>query len=248
MTTMHKTTSVLMGLILMSALVGVALAQGECSPSNPCADNKCCSQFGFCGCGDPYCGEGCIDNCNGCRRGNAHTMLTGIGECSPSNPCQDDKCCSQFGFCGCGEKYCEEGCIYNCNGCNGRLADSSSQATYYTKYLPTSCYGNDASQIPRDKLFAAVSTDVFGNKEACGAYYEITCKGATSGGSNPCKQNPTVKVKVVDLCPGCNKNSFDLSKEAFSKIADLDAGRINISVKRVSKYHKSREETITQVV
>jgi expansin (peptidoglycan-binding protein) len=73
---------------------------------------------------------------------------------------------------------------------------------------------------------------VFGNREACGTYYEITCKGATSGGGNACKQNPTVKVMVVDLCPGCNKNSFDLSKEAFSKIADLDAGRINISAKR----------------
>jgi hypothetical protein len=301
MTTMHKTTSVLTGLILMSALVGVALAQGECSTSNPCAGGQCCSQFGFCGCSEAYCGQGCIDNCNGCdgRRENAHTMLTdgecstsnpcqggqccsqfgfcgcseaycgqgcidncngcdgrrknahtmlSDGECSTSNPCQGGQCCSQFGFCGCSDAYCGQGCIDNCNGCDGRLADSSSQATYYTTYVPSSCYGFDTSKFPPGNLIAAASTDVFGNREACGTYYEITCKGATSGGGNACKQNPTVKVMVVDLCPGCNKNSFDLSKEAFSKIADLDAGRINISAKRVSKYHKTREETITEVV
>lgn len=81
-------------------------------------------------------------------------------------------------------------------------------------------------------MIAAASTDVFANRAACGTFYEITCKGAASGGRNPCSKNPTVKVMVVDLCPGCHKNSFDLSREAFSKIADLDAGRINISAKR----------------
>lgn len=243
----------LMGLILMGAVAGVAVAEGECSKSNPCKGGECCSQFGFCGCTERYCGAGCIDNCNGCagRRENAHTLLNpNEGECSKSNPCKGGECCSQFGFCGCTEPYCGAGCIDNCNGCssNRALTADSGQATYYTTYVPSSCYGFDTKPFPAGNMIAAASSDVFGNRAACGTYYEITCKGAASGGRNPCKKNPTVKVMVVDLCPGCNKNSFDLSQEAFSKIADLDAGRINISAKRVSKYHKTNEEDIVEVV
>jgi expansin (peptidoglycan-binding protein) len=41
-----------------------------------------------------------------------------------------------------------------------------------------------------------------------------------------------VRVKVVDLCPGCHQNSFDLSQQAFAKIANLNAGRLTISARK----------------
>ena len=90
-------------------------------------------------------------------------------------------------------------------------------ATYYTVYTPSSCYGND----DQGTMIAAVSSDIFQNKGACGKMYRVTCTGANCRGGS-------VTVKVVDLCPGCSANGFDLSQEAFSAIADPSAGRISI--------------------
>ncbi|KAG0619449.1 hypothetical protein M758_4G141100 [Ceratodon purpureus] len=52
--------------ILLSCVL-VVMADGECSRNQPCPDPKnCCSKFGFCGQGDPYCGEGCTGGpCSG---------------------------------------------------------------------------------------------------------------------------------------------------------------------------------------
>ncbi|XP_002962308.2 EG45-like domain containing protein [Selaginella moellendorffii] len=116
----------------------------------------------------------------------------------------------------------------------------SGQATFYSPYVPSSCYGFDTSKFPPGNLIAAASKDLFRNKALCGAYFEITCKGAVSG-SGGCSRTPTVKVRVVDLCPGCHANSFDLSIEAFSRIAKLDVGRIKITSRRVSGVGEEEE-------
>jgi aspartokinase-like uncharacterized kinase len=50
-----------------------------------------------------------------------------------------------------------------------------------------------------------------------------------------------VTVKVVDLCPGCNANSFDLSQQAFAMIANLAAGRLTITAQQVSGIGKESE-------
>ncbi len=39
----------------------------------------------------------------------------------------------------------------------------------------------------------------------------------------------TVKVRIVDLCPGCAFGGLDLSRQAFEAIAPLSAGRVKIS-------------------
>ena len=41
-------------------------------------------------------------------------------------------------------------------------------------------------------------------------------------------------MKVVDLCPPCQKNHLDLSAQAFAKIADPAAGRISITYQLVA--------------
>jgi peptide subunit release factor RF-3 len=58
-----------------------------------------------------------------------------------------------------------------------------------------------------------------------------------------------VTVKVVDLCPGCNANSFDLSQQAFAMIANPDAGRLTIIAQKVSGIGKESEaaEIVTVV-
>nr|CAB3471253.1 unnamed protein product [Digitaria exilis] len=58
----------------------------------------------------------------------------------------------------------------------------------------------------------------------------VTCTGAANAAvANPCNAGARVTVTVVDLCPspGCTV-TFDLSQQAFSTIASLDAGEILI--------------------
>jgi len=85
-------------------------------------------------------------------------------------------------------------------------------------------------------------------------YYDATGAGACSfdatpndldvvaidmpewNGSAPCGEcaavtgpNGSVTVRIVDLCPGCEKGHLDLSMSAFAKIADVAAGRVPIT-------------------
>jgi expansin (peptidoglycan-binding protein) len=39
----------------------------------------------------------------------------------------------------------------------------------------------------------------------------------------------SVKVRIVDLCPGCSHGDLDLSEEAFTTIASKSAGRVKIT-------------------
>jgi hypothetical protein len=227
---------VLMAFVAVSSAVALAVAQ-ECSSSNPCPGGDCCSQYGYCGCTDAYCGSGCQSQCGSCGGGG------GSGECSSSNPCPGGNCCSQYGYCGCTDAYCGSGCQSHCGSCGGGGGGGfTGQATYYTVYVPSACYGYDESEFPEPgPLIAAASSDLYDGGAACGAFYEITCTGAASGGSYPCTSNPTVTVKVVDLCPGCNANSFDLSQQAFAMIANLAAGRLTITAQQVSGIGKESE-------
>ncbi|KAL8209603.1 hypothetical protein R6Q57_006335 [Mikania cordata] len=80
-------------------------------------------------------------------------------------------------------------------------------------------------------MIAAANQDLWDDGAACGKYFEVTCTGGTNEGTpHPCTANPTVTVMITDFCPppGC-KGDLDLSHEAFSAIADPDAGGITIS-------------------
>ncbi|EFJ31904.1 hypothetical protein SELMODRAFT_18782, partial [Selaginella moellendorffii] len=70
-------------------------------------------------------------------------------------------------------------------------------------------------------LFVAAAPSIFQAKRACGKHFTIRCVGSS------CKGHKSIRVVVVDLCPGC-PGAFDLSKEAFEKLANPDAGVIDI--------------------
>lgn len=87
------------------------------------------------------------------------------------------------------------------------------EATYYNADGTGAC-GFKAS--PNDLMVAAMNKAQY-KKSLCGQCIAVTGpKG-------------TVKVRIVDLCPGCSMGDVDLSKQAFSAIAALSAGRIDIS-------------------
>ncbi|GMY35485.1 EG45-like domain containing protein [Fagus crenata] len=98
-------------------------------------------------------------------------------------------------------------------------------ATFYTPpYVPSSCYGYQDNGV----MIAAASDAIWANRAACGRMYRVKCIGGTNQGvPQPCK-GTSVVVKIVDYCPPGCQGTIDLSKEAFSIIANPDAGKIKI--------------------
>jgi expansin (peptidoglycan-binding protein) len=94
----------------------------------------------------------------------------------------------------------------------------SGQATYYDADGTGSC-GFKAT--PSDLDVAAMNGSQY-KKSWCGQCVLVT---GPSG---------MVKVRIVDLCPGCAVGGLDLSKQAFEAIAPLSAGRVKITWHAVS--------------
>ncbi|CAO3589681.1 unnamed protein product [Absidia cylindrospora] len=93
-----------------------------------------------------------------------------------------------------------------------RSSSFSGDATYYTVGL-----GSCGKTSTDRQLVAALSSDLMSKGKYCGK--KIKIKTPTG----------TVTATVVDTCPGCAKNSVDLSITAFKKIGKVAAGRISIN-------------------
>ncbi|XP_022853575.1 EG45-like domain containing protein [Olea europaea var. sylvestris] len=105
----------------------------------------------------------------------------------------------------------------------------SGTATFYTPpYVPSACYGFQE----KGTVIAAANPSLYNNGAACGRRYRVKCTGGTNSVPNPCT-GQEVTVTIVDRCPGCGNNQFDLSQEVFSTIANPDAGRIVIDYTQV---------------
>jgi len=89
----------------------------------------------------------------------------------------------------------------------------SGQATYYAADGTGAC-GFKAT--PNDLDVAAMNGSQY-KKSWCGQCVLVT------------GPNGMVKVRIVDLCPGCAFGGLDLSEEAFGSIAELSAGRVKIT-------------------
>jgi len=63
--------------IICFVLLGLVIAiTADCG----CASGLCCSQWGYCGTGDSYCGQGCRENCNGGGGDNNNNNNNGGGD------------------------------------------------------------------------------------------------------------------------------------------------------------------------
>jgi expansin (peptidoglycan-binding protein) len=98
--------------------------------------------------------------------------------------------------------------------CTDSFAGFSGDGTYYAADGTGNC-SFDAS--PDDLMVAAMNKPDYGDAQWCGGCVEVTGpKG-------------TVKVRIVDSCPGCAHGDLDLSPQAFDMIADHAAGRVPIT-------------------
>ena len=108
--------AVLLAALLISADVAAQDCGSEAGGAT-CADNLCCSQYGYCGSTSDYCGTGCQ---SGPCTSSSSSSSSG-GGCNP--PCDSDLCCSQYGYCGSTSDYCGTGCQ------SGPCTSSSSSST-----------------------------------------------------------------------------------------------------------------------
>lgn len=82
--------------------------------------------------------------------------------------------------------------------------------------------GNCGFEPNGDLMVAAMNTPQYDGSAACGMCVDVVGpKG-------------NVRVRIVDRCPECDKGHLDLSREAFAKIADMQAGRVDIKWTPVS--------------
>ncbi|WP_375745258.1 hypothetical protein NR800_10930 [Corallococcus interemptor] len=101
-------------------------------------------------------------------------------------------------------------------------------ATYYD----ANGGGNCSYDPSGDLMVAAMNREQYDNSAACGQCVDIVGpKGS-------------VRVRIVDQCPECEKGHLDLSVEAFDKVAERKDGRVDITWTPVScdvagpvKYH-----------
>ncbi|HTU06913.1 MAG TPA: expansin EXLX1 family cellulose-binding protein [Trebonia sp.] len=104
---------------------------------------------------------------------------------------------------------------------DGTLAGQAQQAgevsgiaTHYVlQGLPNCSYPSP----PADGLFVALSPGEYDSAAACGGYLEV---------HGP---DGSVRVEVIDQCPGCGDGHIDLSETAFSALAPLNQGLINVT-------------------
>lgn len=87
-------------------------------------------------------------------------------------------------------------------------------ATYYAATGAGAC-SYDPS--PNDLMVTAMNAEQYAGSGACGTCIDV--RGPKG----------SARVRVVDLCPECKSGHLDLSKEAFAKVADVSAGRVNIT-------------------
>jgi hypothetical protein len=108
---------------------------GVVSPDNSCGGTTgyicpsslpCCSQYGWCGSTDDYCGANCQPAFGTCQG------ITPDNTCgSPNNYiCPSSlPCCSQYGFCGSTTDYCGTGCQPGFGTCGGGTSSSSTSSS-----------------------------------------------------------------------------------------------------------------------
>ncbi|KAF2198531.1 hypothetical protein GQ43DRAFT_378419, partial [Delitschia confertaspora ATCC 74209] len=107
---------------------------------------NCCSQYGWCGRTDAYCGKGCQPGFGACGKGvlppkpittpkastptlspyppSSELRVSHDGSCGKGVTCLGSKfgsCCSKWGYCGSSKDYCGAGCQSTFGSCSGAV-------------------------------------------------------------------------------------------------------------------------------
>ena len=103
--------------------------------------------------------------------------------------------------------------------CTADTVYRTGQATFYDF---ASGAGNCLfDSTPTDLMVGAMNTADYAGSEICGTCLQVI---------GPLD---TIRIRVVDRCPGCGEGGIDLSPLAFSLLADTSLGRVAIKWRRV---------------
>ncbi|KAJ6107656.1 hypothetical protein N7523_008979 [Penicillium sp. IBT 18751x] len=94
---------------------------------------------------------------------------------------------------------------------------TSGEATFYGGNIEGGTCSFSGYTLPSGLFGTALSVDQWSDAANCGACVSVTGPNGNS-----------IKAMIVDQCPSCNTNHFDLFENAFGELADISAGIINI--------------------
>ncbi|XP_028779240.1 EG45-like domain containing protein 2 [Neltuma alba] len=116
-------------------------------------------------------------------------------------------------------------------------ADVGTAAQYGPPFLPTACFGGDASEFPSSNMFGSAGEGIWDNGAACGRQYQVRCISAAA--PRTCIAGQTIQIKIVDRAQSSRSRassdatSMVLSATAFRAIANSSASFINIEFQQV---------------
>ncbi|KAH1118043.1 hypothetical protein AAZX31_17G115200 [Glycine max] len=116
-------------------------------------------------------------------------------------------------------------------------ADVGTASRYSPPYLPSGCYGTEATQFPSSNLFAAAGDGIWDNGAACGRQYLVRCISAEQ--PRTCIPDQSIQIKIVDYAAtavspaSAGGTTMVLSDKAFGTIANMSATLINIELQQV---------------
>ncbi|KAJ5786960.1 uncharacterized protein N7503_012172 [Penicillium pulvis] len=96
-------------------------------------------------------------------------------------------------------------------------SETAGTATYYGGNLSGGTCSFSDYTLPSSLFGTALSIDQWDDAANCGAC--VSVKGPNG---------KTIKAMIVDECPSCATNHFDLFEDAFGEIADISAGVVDI--------------------
>ncbi|KAJ9268397.1 CAZyme family CBM63 [Paecilomyces variotii] len=95
---------------------------------------------------------------------------------------------------------------------------NSGQATYYTTNgVQDGTCSFSGYTLPSSLFGTALSNSNWNNGANCGACAQVSAPGGKS-----------IKAMIVDQCPGCGENHLDLFPDAFSELAALSVGVLDV--------------------
>lgn len=148
----------------------------SCGAGNPCSNGACCGASGYCGYGPTYCGSGCQSNCGATAECGQYASTSGkqcplnvwsvAARHAMSTASKTDGCCScsQYGFCGTTQDFCDSKCQSNCvlnpsppGGGSGIPVTSNRVIGYYESWSARkTCHQVAPTDLPVDALTQSV--------------------------------------------------------------------------------------------
>ncbi|KAE8329499.1 RlpA-like double-psi beta-barrel-protein domain-containing protein-containing protein [Aspergillus sergii] len=109
------------------------------------------------------------------------------------------------------------------SGSSSSSESNSGEATFYGGNLSGGACSFTGYTLPSNLFGTALGSPRWDNAAECGA-----CVAVTGPNGN------TIKAMIVDKCPECDSNHLDLFQSAFTELADISKGVIDITWNYVS--------------